>query len=921
MLTKYKQAFARHEYDIGKFNGNVPRVIDTKDEQPIRSQPFRVPYVQKQALDTKVNKLVAHGILGPTVSPWSSPSILVPRVNEPDDPRFVSDFRKVNAITTPLHWPLPRVDAVTDVLAGCKYFSKLDALKGFFQIPLNDPNDRERSAIQINTKSLEYLRLPMGLRNSAIIFARCMAQMLDGLNYEECLTYLDDIIIPARTWSEHMLRLSHVLERFIQFNMKINLKKSEFGMTTVSYLGYSYSEDGYKPDPNRVSKVKNWPTPTTKRELLSVLGFLNYFRIFIKNYSLTAAKLYDLTKNLNNDDKLDWTDEHENLLRELINKVCSEPILKYPNYDLEFIIRCDSSGFAIGGQLSQKFDGKHEQPVAFFSRSLSDGERKYPTYEREGLAIISSVRAFKYIIAGMKCIVCSDHMPLRTLKTAQHKSDRLHAWALELEQYNLSVKYQPGSSKIHAVADSLSRLPEQSTANVNTLVAFEEKIKDDFETKQSEDPLYKKIMDHLEQKEEFILNEDDFSIPEIYRHMKHNLGRYHLVDSKLYYQSEKGLSLLCIPGKLREEFLRYGHENIFSGHRGVKKTKAILRKRVFWPGFHKDVEIWVKSCIPCQQRKRAPANTKLPLHPLKTPLCQFDRVSFDICGPYPISEDGNKYVIAFCDHWSRFIIACAIPDKSAKTVALAFIKQVILKYGIPMEALSDQAKEFVGEVMSEIVKILNISRKLTSTYRPQTDGVSEKYFATLNDMLSQYVQTSLRSWTEVLPFVVFAYNICEHQSTGLSPFFLLHGYEPMVPWHLAFPVNRRKMQYSELESPSLDLRKNFNDAWVLAKQNLADAQDMYKFHHDKSTSDPGFQEGDAVFLRQPTVQTSKYSKLKFCWEGPYIIKELRGTHNAVLTAHPEKGSHLPQHPCHIHLARCKKGLAGDRLCQDGFLKS
>ena len=428
-----------------------------------------MPYNQKQALDTKVNKLIAHGILGPTVSPWSSPSILVPRVNEPNDPRFVSDFRKVNAITTPLHWPLPRVDAVTDVLAGCKYFSKLDALKGFFQIPLNDPKDRERSAIQINTKSLEYLRLPMGLRNSAIIFARCMAQMLDGLNYEECLTYLDDIIIPGRTWSEHLHRLSHVLERFIQYNMKINLKKSEFGMTTVSYLGYSYSEEGYKPDPNRVSKVKNWPSPTTKRELLSVLGFLNYFRIFIKNYSLTAAKLYDLTKNLNNNDKLDWNDEHEKQLRELITKVCSEPVLKYPNYELEFIIRCDSSGYAVGGQLSQKFDGKHEQPVAFFSRSLSDDERKYPTYEREGLAIISSVRAFKYMIAGMKCTVCSDHMPLRTLKTAHHKSDRLHAWALELEQYNLSVKYQPGSSKIHAVADSLSRLPETPIANIHTL--------------------------------------------------------------------------------------------------------------------------------------------------------------------------------------------------------------------------------------------------------------------------------------------------------------------------------------------------------------------------------------------------------------------------------------------------------------------
>ena len=151
-----------------------------------------------------------------------------------------------------------------------------------------------------------------------------------------------------------------------------------------------------------------------------------------------------------------------------------------------------------------------------------------------------------------------------------------------------------------------------------------------------------------------------------------------------------------------------------------------------------------------------------------------------------------KYIFLLC---GSFIIA--ILDKSANRVALAFIKEVILKYGIPMEALSDQAKEFVGEVMSEVVKILNITRKITSTYRPQTDGVSEKYFSTLNDMISQYVQSSLRSWTEVLPFVVFAYNICEHQSTGLSPFFLLHGYEPTVPWHLAFPVSRRKMRYSD----------------------------------------------------------------------------------------------------------------------------
>lgn len=912
VLNKYKAAFAKHDYDIGEFNGHVPRVIDTHDQPPIRTQPFRVPYIRKQALETKVKKMINHGILGPTVSPWSSPSILVPRVNSPMDPRFVSDFRKVNAVTVPLHWPLPRVDAVTDVLSGCKYFSKLDALKGFFQIPLNDPRDRQRSAIQINTQSLEYLRLPMGLRNSAIIFARCMAQMLDGLNYDECLTYLDDIIIPAKSWDEHLERLSHVLERFISFNMKINLKKSEFGKRAVSYLGYTFSEKGFQPDKQRVSKVLNWPSPTNKKEVLSVLGFLNYFRIFVKNFSLTAAILYDLTRN---DTVFSWTDIHESHLRELIAKVCSEPVLCYPDYTKEFIIRCDSSGYAVGGQLSQKLDGKREQPVAFFSRSLNKDERRYPTYEREGLAIISSVRAFKYIISGMKCTVCSDHMPLRTLKTAQHKSDRLHAWALELEQYDLTVKYQPGSSKIHAVADSLSRMKSDPASDINAIVTvvFEEKCKDDFVNKQLQDPLYKQIVGHLKAGTDFVLNKKDFSFPWIYNHLKRDIQRYHLHDGKLYYFDDNKNPLLCIPGCMREEILKWGHENIFSGHRGVRKTKSILKRKAYWPGFVKDVEKWVKSCIPCQQRKRSLANTKLPLKPLEIPMCQFDRVSFDICGPYPLSEDGSKYVLAFCDHWSRYIIACPIPNKSAVSVASSFIKEVILKFGIPTEVLSDNAKEFVGVVMSEVMKLLGIERKVTSTYRPQTDGVSERFFGTLNDMISQYVQTSMRSWADVLPFVVFAYNSCEHDSTGFSPFYLLHGYEPTIPWHLAFPVNRSKLCYSEDENPATEMRRNFNDAWMIAKQHMHDAKEKYKYYHDLNIQNPGFKVGDAVFVKQPSIETSKFSKLKFSWEGPYQISIMKSQHNAVLIPHPTKGDHLPKHPFPIHLARCKKGTADDRL--------
>ena len=139
-------------------------------------------------------------------------------------------------------------------------------------------------------------------------------------------------------------------------------------------------------------------------------------------------------------------------------------------------------------------------------------------------------------------------------------------------------------------------------------------------------------------------------------------------------------------------------------------------------------------------------------------------------------------------------MAAAIPDRTAETVARAFLHNVVLIFGIPLTILSDNAQEFVGQVMTELTKLLNISHTLTSMYRPQTGGVSQRWFSTLNTMMSHYLVSSKTNWDMVLRHVVFAYNICGHESMRISPFFLLHGFEPTAPWDLAFPTDTTRPQ-------------------------------------------------------------------------------------------------------------------------------
>lgn len=446
--------------DVGKH-----QIILKPNTSPINQRQFRIPEYHKPEIQKQIQELVKNGIISKCDSPWNSPIFLVPKkANEKGEKqyRMVIDYRELNKVIEPTSYPMPNIDDILDKMDGCKYFTVLDLYGAYHQIPL-EKGSRQYTAFSTSNEKYCFNSIPFGLTSSPYAWLMAIQKVLMEETDENmtCLgknvfAYMDDIILCDKDLQTHIANLCGVLRLFRKHFLKLRWEKCKFLASEVTYLGFIITTEGLKTDPKKTEAIRKFPCPKNVKQVQSFLGMCNYYRRYIIDYAGLARPLYNLCRK---EEIFKWDGDCEYAFRQFKEKLSTPPILVFPDFTKQFILRTDCSMISAAGVLSQG-EIPNDNPIHFFSKVLNPAQTRYSTIEKELLAIILSIEFFHYYLIGREFLIVTDHRPLTYLFNTKNMSARLHRWRYVIMSYQFQIVYKSGKSNV--VADALSRIAIES---------------------------------------------------------------------------------------------------------------------------------------------------------------------------------------------------------------------------------------------------------------------------------------------------------------------------------------------------------------------------------------------------------------------------------------------------------------------------
>jgi hypothetical protein len=845
LVRRYHDVFSEGTHDLGKTE-MIKYRIDLYDQRPIKQKPYRLTRSAHEEIGKQLADMQNWGIIKPSTSPWASPVVLVQKKD--GTMRFCIDFRKVNQMTIPDCYPIPRIDEALEALGGAKYFSTMDLASGYWQVALEE-SSKEVTAFTTREGLFQFEVLPFGLANAPGKFQRLMDAVLRGLKWEICLVYLDDIVVFAQTKWEMMDRLEKVWQRLRTSDLKMKPEKCFFFRDEVAYLGHLVSGEGIRMDPAKIEKVKEWPVPKTKKEVQEFMGLCNYYRKFVKNYANIAHSIYDLVKK---DCEIIFTPERLEAFEKLKEALCTGPILEYPIFDdRPFIVTTDASGKGLGAVLEQSFEGK-EKPIMYASRGLKDHETRYSSLEREALGVMFALQEFKAYIHGRNIVVRTDHAPLRqALLKLNHSNNRLQKWATEIMGQDITIEYKPGRE--NAVADGLSRKSVSKEGNQETLVGHVTTV-------------YQHPISFIMEKQ----NECEQCI-KLKKSVADKNSRYEVVNDSLWYKGKDSKLRLVVPEVCRQELIDQVHGSIWGGHRGQAKVyEEFKRWGLCWYGMKKDIADWIRGCTTCVHYDNPKPHYQAPLKPIVTNR-PFELVCMDMVGPIgEATERGNKYILTIIDHFSKYAHFVPMKSLTSTETAEAFVTHVLCKHGYVERVLTDRGTNFCNKLMKSILERCNVGKSRTTSYYPQCNGVCERVNGTMKNMLAKTANSDNSDWDLVLPFVELCYNSTMHEAHGLTPHYVIYGREARMPWHRE-ETNEEVGEVHEFVTKMMD---RVRQAEEVTRERAQKARVKMKKQADKKARSFLIKGGDTVMVRKHTVVKGEINKLGRKWAGPYRVNKV-----------------------------------------------
>ena len=930
LLNKFSHTFSTGDTDLGHYKG-VYHHIYTTDDKPIKQRMRRTPFHFEKEEEAHLQKMLDSEVITESSSEYAHPVCLVRKRD--GGVRWCIDLRALNAVTVKDAFPLPKIEQCLDTLRGTQFYSTLDLAAGYWQIEIA-PEDRHKTAFLTKFGLFEHKKMGFGLCNAPATFQRAMQKILTGMLWKQVLVYIDDVFVLGECFETAMSNLHEVLRRFSVNNLKMKAKKCDLFQKEVEYLGRLVSAKGVTLKPGHIELMRKWPIPKTKNELEAFLGFANYHRNYMKNYSELVDPLYQFLAK-SKAGAISLVPELVAIIEIVREKLINAPILPYPNPEYTFILDCDASNIAIGCELSQEINGE-EKVISYASFSLTPAQRRYCTTRKELLSVVRFTEHFKHYLLGKPFICRTDHNSLTWLLSFKNIEGQLARWLECLSQFDMTLIHRAG--KQHVNADVLSRIPDvdiycpnyKANVQLTDLPCFQngqvckycQKIQDQWsrfendidyvvpltvrvtEVENSSEnsdaikangpeylsehwfPKYKsdELMQYQESdtdlgkviqwlKEKIVPTQAELALssPET-RHYWQLRDQLFFSNGVLFYKWEDPLEpkiLLVVPFALREEVMKMNHDIVDAGHMGQRNTYLRVKNSFYWFRIRNSCSLYVKTCAKCNTNKRPNRRRRASLGEFHAGA-PMDRVHIDILGPMTKTPRNNTVILILIDQFTKWVECYALPDQSAELLAKTIVDEFFTRFGCPLEIHTDKGTNFMSSLFSSMCNLLQITKKRTTGYRPQSNGQVERINRTVLQMLRCFRGKNIRDWDLYLPQIASAIRATPNRSTGFTPNKLMLGREVNKPSNLVFDIPHvQETQTPENYVQNLEqiIRKSHDEARENLRQNVA----VSKRDYDLRINQAKYNVGDMVYMLNEHRSPGISKKLQPIYGGPYLI--------------------------------------------------
>ncbi|KAF9802742.1 hypothetical protein IEO21_09832 [Rhodonia placenta] len=734
----------------------------------------------------------------------------------------------------------------------------------------------------------------MGFTNSPAEFQKCMVFILQHEIPMYANIFIDDLPIkgaisdyPDHDGNPEVMSANPGIRRFIFI------------------VGQKCTPEGRLPEPNKIEKIINWPPLKTIRDVRAFMGLCGTVRIWIHNYSKMARPLTELTRH---DTEFIWDERRNDAFNALKIAVTSAPALRPIDYESmnPVVLSVDSSKYAAGFILSQYDDEKRKRPARYGSIPMSERESRYSQPKLELYGLYRALRAYRLYLIGVKNLQVE--VDAKYIKGMLNEPDlqpnaTINRWIQGVLLFHFTLIHVPAER--HKGPDALSRrelgedeeIEEDDDSWLDNIALYTEV------QERHHNLLYKEVSSYwvglLEQGAHVMISTSSKQDKALHQYMHflrtletpvftssqekrrfiRKASRFLVRGDKMYRRNGQLPPLrvmLDAPARLR--ILVQAHEGL--GHRGEYAVMQTIKERFYWPHMWNDVHQHVKSCHECQIRSTRKVEVPITI---SAPATIFSKIYLDIM-EMPKAK-GFKYIIAARDDLSRASEGRALHKKTAKLVAAFFFEQILCRYGAVGEVVTDNGGEF-KKAFQELMRRYHLPQIRISSYNSKANGVVERGHFILRESIIKACQGKWEKWPNQVHHAFFTDRITVSHATGYSPYYLLYGVHPVLPFDLletSFMIEnfRAGMSTSDLLALRIrQLQKKPEDitraAEVLKKSRLQSKQ-VFERRYAKRLQKEVYNPGDLVLVRNSPIEKSADRKHQPRYLGPYqILRRTKG---------------------------------------------